>query len=104
VAFEVDSYDPDAGEAWSVVIKGYAIEIEQMHQYLDALDLPLFPGMPDRNTGSCESNRSRSPDADSTSSAPKRREATAQTPDAPQKNNSTMMRHAPSPWSAFGSS
>jgi nitroimidazol reductase NimA-like FMN-containing flavoprotein (pyridoxamine 5'-phosphate oxidase superfamily) len=43
VAFEVDSYDPDAGEAWSVVIKGYAIEIEQMHQYLDALDLPLFP-------------------------------------------------------------
>ena len=43
VAFEVDGYDADAGEAWSVVIKGYAIEIEQMHEYFDALDLPLFP-------------------------------------------------------------
>ena len=43
VAFEVDGYEADAGEAWSVVIKGYAIEIEQMHEYFDALDLPLFP-------------------------------------------------------------
>jgi hypothetical protein len=43
VAFETDGYDPDAGEAWSVVIKGYAIEIEQIHDYFDALDLPLFP-------------------------------------------------------------
>ena len=34
VAFEVDSYDAVAGEAWSVVIKGHAIEIEQMHDYL----------------------------------------------------------------------
>lgn len=43
VAFEVDGYNPDAGEAWSVVIKGYATEIERMHEYFDALDLPLFP-------------------------------------------------------------
>jgi nitroimidazol reductase NimA-like FMN-containing flavoprotein (pyridoxamine 5'-phosphate oxidase superfamily) len=43
VAFEVDGYDAAAGEAWSVVIKGYAVEIEQMHQYFDALELPLFP-------------------------------------------------------------
>ena len=43
VAFEVDGYDPEAGEAWSVVVKGYAIEIERMHDYFDALDLPLFP-------------------------------------------------------------
>ena len=43
VAFEVDGYDADAGEAWSVVIKGYAVEIEQMHEYFDALELPLFP-------------------------------------------------------------
>ena len=43
VAFEIDGYDPDAGEAWSVVVKGYAIEIEQLHQYFDAMDLPLFP-------------------------------------------------------------
>ena len=43
VAFEVDGYDPDAGEAWSVVIKGYASEIETMYEMFDALDLPLFP-------------------------------------------------------------
>ena len=43
VAFEVDGYDPVAGEAWSVVMKGFAIEIEQMHSYFEALDLPLFP-------------------------------------------------------------
>ena len=43
VAFEVDGYDAEAGEAWSVVIKGFAVEIEQMHDYFDALDLPLFP-------------------------------------------------------------
>ena len=48
---------------WS--IKGYAVEIEQMHQYFDALELPLFPGTPLRSTGSCGSNRSRSADANS---------------------------------------
>ena len=61
VAFEVDGYDAEAGEAWSVVVKGYAIEIEQMHDYFDALDLPLFPGTPGRSTGSCASTPSRSP-------------------------------------------
>ncbi len=43
VAFEVDGYDADAGEAWSVVIKGRAEEIERMQEVFDALDLPLFP-------------------------------------------------------------
>ena len=43
VAFEVDGYDPDSGEAWSVVIKGAATEIERMQDVFDALDLPLFP-------------------------------------------------------------
>ena len=43
VAFEVDGYDAEAGEAWSVVIKGRAIEIERMQDVFDALDLPLFP-------------------------------------------------------------
>src|SRR5262245_50236898 len=43
VAFEVDGYDPAAGEAWSVVVKGHAVEIEHMHELFDALDLPLFP-------------------------------------------------------------
>jgi len=43
VAFEVDGYDPAAGEAWSVVVKGYAVEIEKMYEMFDALALPLFP-------------------------------------------------------------
>jgi nitroimidazol reductase NimA-like FMN-containing flavoprotein (pyridoxamine 5'-phosphate oxidase superfamily) len=43
VAFEVDGYDADEGVAWSVVLKGAAVEIEQMQQFFDALDLPLFP-------------------------------------------------------------
>ena len=43
VAFEVDGYDAEAGEAWSVVIKGRAVEIERMQDVFDALDLPLFP-------------------------------------------------------------
>jgi nitroimidazol reductase NimA-like FMN-containing flavoprotein (pyridoxamine 5'-phosphate oxidase superfamily) len=43
VAFEVDGYDAAAGEAWSVVVKGRATEIERMQDVHDALDLPLFP-------------------------------------------------------------
>jgi nitroimidazol reductase NimA-like FMN-containing flavoprotein (pyridoxamine 5'-phosphate oxidase superfamily) len=43
VAFEVDGYEPTAGEAWSVVVKGHAREIEGMHELFDAQDLPLFP-------------------------------------------------------------
>ena len=43
VAFEVDGYDADSGEAWSVVIKGRASEIQRMHELFDAADLPLFP-------------------------------------------------------------
>jgi nitroimidazol reductase NimA-like FMN-containing flavoprotein (pyridoxamine 5'-phosphate oxidase superfamily) len=43
VAFEVDGYDERSGEAWSVVVKGRAVEIERMQDLFDALDLPLFP-------------------------------------------------------------
>ena len=43
VAFEVDGMDVDAGVAWSVVVKGRAVEIERLHDLIDALDLPLFP-------------------------------------------------------------
>ncbi len=43
VAFEVDGYEPESGDAWSVVIKGRAVEIERMGDVFDALDLPLFP-------------------------------------------------------------
>ena len=41
VAFEVDA--EVTGEAWSVVVKGQAVEIEQMYEMFDALDLPLYP-------------------------------------------------------------
>jgi uncharacterized protein len=43
VAFEVDGYDVDANEAWSVVIKGRAEEIKQLHERIESMDLPLFP-------------------------------------------------------------
>jgi nitroimidazol reductase NimA-like FMN-containing flavoprotein (pyridoxamine 5'-phosphate oxidase superfamily) len=43
VAFEVDGYDVDRGVAWSVVVKGDAVEIEKMYELFDAADLPLFP-------------------------------------------------------------
>jgi hypothetical protein len=43
VAFEVDGYDAEAGEAWSVVMRGRAVEIERAQDVFDALDLPLFP-------------------------------------------------------------
>ena len=42
VAFEVDGYDGRSGEAWSVVIKGRARELELMQDLFEALDLPLF--------------------------------------------------------------
>jgi hypothetical protein len=43
VAYEVDGYDATRGEAWSVVIKGRAVEIERLYELLEATDLPLFP-------------------------------------------------------------
>jgi uncharacterized protein len=41
VAFEIDGYDAAAGDAWSVVVKGWAEEIE-MHDQLDD-SFPVFP-------------------------------------------------------------
>lgn len=43
VAFEVDGYDPEGGQAWSVVVHGSAHEIEELEDLLRAEDLPLFP-------------------------------------------------------------
>jgi len=43
VAFEVDGYDPVRGDAWSVVVKGRAMELQRLHEVFDACDLPLFP-------------------------------------------------------------
>jgi uncharacterized protein len=46
VAFEADGYEPDTGEAWSVVVKGRADEVSRGHELLDTTDLPLFPCSP----------------------------------------------------------
>ncbi|MDQ1643153.1 MAG: uncharacterized protein QOJ90_2504 [Actinomycetota bacterium] len=43
VAFEVDGYDKETNEAWSVVIKGRGEEIKQLHERIESMDLPLFP-------------------------------------------------------------
>ena len=43
VAFEADGYRPDAGEAWSVVIKGHAEEIIRADELMDTTTVPLFP-------------------------------------------------------------
>ena len=40
VAFEIDGEGD--GEAWSVVVKGRAFEIENMYELFDAVDLPLY--------------------------------------------------------------
>lgn len=43
VAFEVDGFDPEAGQAWSVVIKGDGTKIVHPPAVLEAAELPLFP-------------------------------------------------------------
>ncbi len=42
VAFEVDGYDAWTGDAWSVVVKGRAAELETAEGVARADDLPLF--------------------------------------------------------------
>ena len=43
VAFECDGYDPAAGEAWSVVLKGRTQLVQSMQEMVDTVALPLFP-------------------------------------------------------------
>lgn len=43
VAFECDGYDPDAGSAWSVVLKGRAELLRGSQELADTVELPLFP-------------------------------------------------------------
>jgi nitroimidazol reductase NimA-like FMN-containing flavoprotein (pyridoxamine 5'-phosphate oxidase superfamily) len=43
VAFEVDEVDREAGEAWSVVVHGTAVELRGEDERLAALRLPLRP-------------------------------------------------------------
>ena len=43
VAFEVDGYDLDEGEAWSVVARGRAKEVRDVDDAIDLMSLPLVP-------------------------------------------------------------
>jgi nitroimidazol reductase NimA-like FMN-containing flavoprotein (pyridoxamine 5'-phosphate oxidase superfamily) len=43
VAFEVDGYDPDVREAWSVVLRGRAVELEGADNASGAGTPPLVP-------------------------------------------------------------
>jgi hypothetical protein len=43
VAFEVDSYEPDTGEAWSVVFKGQAERLDHFPDIYAAEGVPIFP-------------------------------------------------------------
>jgi uncharacterized protein len=43
VAFEIDGYDAQAGDAWSVVLKGRASEVQRMYEVFEVTELPLFP-------------------------------------------------------------
>ena len=43
VALEADGYDDATNEAWSVVVRGRARTISEVHDLMDTVDLPLFP-------------------------------------------------------------
>jgi nitroimidazol reductase NimA-like FMN-containing flavoprotein (pyridoxamine 5'-phosphate oxidase superfamily) len=43
VAFEIDGYHPHERTAWSVVIKGWADQVEHMDEVFNVEELPLFP-------------------------------------------------------------
>lgn len=43
VAYEADGVDETTGTAWSVVIAGTAHQVQQLHEVLEALELPVFP-------------------------------------------------------------
>lgn len=42
VTFEIDGYEPESGEAWSVEVKGLAQVLQRFADIYDAEDLPLF--------------------------------------------------------------
>jgi len=43
VAFEVDGYDLDTGEAWSAVLKGLVTEVWAVDEVIEVMALPLDP-------------------------------------------------------------
>jgi uncharacterized protein len=48
LALEADGVDAKAGIAWSVVLKGYASEIDVTDEFLDSVARVLFPWQPGR--------------------------------------------------------
>lgn len=43
VAFEIDGFEPQQGDAWSVLIKGFARQLDSSAEIDRADELPLFP-------------------------------------------------------------
>lgn len=43
VAFEVDGYDLATSEAWSVVLKGRAVEVYDVDEAIEIMEMPLVP-------------------------------------------------------------
>jgi hypothetical protein len=43
VAFEIDGFEPRQGDAWSVLIKGFARQLDSTVEIDRADELPLFP-------------------------------------------------------------
>jgi uncharacterized protein len=43
VAYEVDGFDRDTGEAWSVMAQGSAVEIRDLYRALEAMELAIHP-------------------------------------------------------------
>ena len=39
----IDGVDQSRGEAWSVIVKGHAVELQGMEELFEATALPLFP-------------------------------------------------------------
>ena len=46
VAFEVDGYDAETKQAWSVVMRGIATEGRQITDIMETIELPLAPQQP----------------------------------------------------------
>lgn len=42
VTFESDGVDSETGDAWSVIVKGHAVEVTSVRERFEALDLPLY--------------------------------------------------------------
>ncbi|WFR73742.1 pyridoxamine 5'-phosphate oxidase family protein [Prescottella defluvii] len=55
VALEIDGYEAESHEAWSVVLKGRAEGIREIDELMNTVYLPLFPWQAGRKACSSES-------------------------------------------------